>query len=62
MTPEQTDALAVALLVAVVIFTVPASFRLMHAIADGRPLWEPQWKREAREFSRYVPTADEWGR
>lgn len=62
MTPEHSEALAAALLAAVVVFTVPASFRLMHAVADARPLWEPQWKREAREFARYVPTGDEWGR
>lgn len=62
MTPEQADALAAALLAAVVFFMVPASVRLMHAIADSRPLWEPQWKREAREFARYVPTGDHWGR
>ena len=62
MTPEQADALAAALLAAVVIFTVPASVRLMHAVADVRPLWEPQWKREARELARYIPEADEWGR
>lgn len=60
MTNEQ--ALLAALLAVVCITTVPASIRLMVAITDSEPLWEPQWKREARLLARYIPEADEWGR
>lgn len=32
------------------------------AFGDASHLFEPQWKREARELARYIPEADEWGR
>ena len=64
MTPDQAEAMTAALLAAVIVFTVPAMVRLTVYLAsdDARPLWEPQWKREARELSRYIPVGDEWGR
>lgn len=62
MTPAQAEVLTAAALAVVLVITIPAYMRLTIAIADGRPLWEPQWKREARELARYIPTGDEWGR
>lgn len=60
MTPDDvlSACLAVALVIACVGF-LKLSIILAHG--DVTHLFEPQWKREARELSRYIPTADEWG-
>ena len=64
MTTHLATVISPFLLLVIAFGSIPATavlLRLAVAIVDARPLWEPRWKREAREFAAYVPVADDWG-
>lgn len=55
---EYTDAIFAALALSVALVMAGS----IQAMTESAHLFEPQWKREARELSRWIPTGDDWGR